>query len=100
VNGSTTVTAGAIEPLAPGAFGEGEVLDGEAVSSALKSLFSQHKLSKRVRLGIGNQRVVVRTVRLPAMVRCSQRRSYLFSMNCRASSSSNSGCDGGLSGDR
>jgi type IV pilus assembly protein PilM len=67
VNGSTTVTAGAIEPLAPGAFGEGEVLDGEAVSSALKSLFSQHKLSKRVRLGIGNQRVVVRTVRLPAI---------------------------------
>ncbi|HET7177224.1 MAG TPA: pilus assembly protein PilM, partial [Solirubrobacterales bacterium] len=33
----------------------------------LKSLFGEHKLSKRVRLGIGNQRVVVRTLRLPAI---------------------------------
>jgi len=67
VNGSAKVTAGAIEPLAPGAFGEGEVLDPDAVAGALKSLFSKHKLSKRVRLGVGNQRVVVRTVRLPAI---------------------------------
>jgi type IV pilus assembly protein PilM len=67
VNGSARVTAGAIEPLAPGAFGDGEVVDGDGIAEALKSLFSKHKLSKRVRLGIGNQRVVVRTMRLPAI---------------------------------
>jgi type IV pilus assembly protein PilM len=66
-NGSARVAASAVEPLAPGAFGEGEVLDPDAVAEALKSLFSKHKLSKRVRLGVGNQRVVVRTLRLPAI---------------------------------
>jgi type IV pilus assembly protein PilM len=64
---SAGVAMAAIEPLAPGAFHEGEVTDPDLIASSLKSLFSQHKLSKRVRLGIGNQRVVVRTLRLPAI---------------------------------
>lgn len=67
VNGSAQVTASAIGPLDPGAFHEGEVLDSGRLSSALKSLFAEHKLSKQVRLGIGNQRMVVRTLRLPAI---------------------------------
>lgn len=67
VNGSAQVTASAIGALDPGAFHEGEVLDPERLSSALKSLFAEHKLSRRVRLGIGNQRLVVRTLRLPAI---------------------------------
>src|SRR5690349_6283632 len=66
-NGSTRVTASAVQPLEPGAFHEGEVLDPDRLAAALKSLFAQHKLSKRVRLGVGNQRVVVRTLRLPAI---------------------------------
>ncbi|HKT84399.1 MAG TPA: type IV pilus assembly protein PilM [Solirubrobacterales bacterium] len=66
-NGSTHVTASAIQPLDPGTFHEGEVLDPDRLASALKTLFSQHKLSKKVRLGVGNQRVVVRTLRLPAI---------------------------------
>lgn len=64
---SARITSAAIEPLAPGAFHEGEVADPDLIASSLKSLFSQHKLSKRVRLGIGNQRVIVRTLRLPAI---------------------------------
>lgn len=64
---SARITAAALEPLAPGAFHEGEVGDPDVIVQSLKSLFSQHKLSKRVRLGIGNQRVVVRTLRLPAI---------------------------------
>jgi type IV pilus assembly protein PilM len=52
-------------PLEPGVFKEGEVVDADALSSALRSLFSEHKLSKDVRLGIANQRVAVRTMRLP-----------------------------------
>ena len=67
VNGSARVTASAVGPLPPGAFHEGEVSDPEGVAEALKALFGQHKLAKRVRLGVGNQRVVVRTVRLPAI---------------------------------
>jgi type IV pilus assembly protein PilM len=66
-NGSTRVTASAIQPLEPGAFHEGEVLDADRLAAALKELFAKNKLSKRVRLGIGNQRVVVRTLRLPAI---------------------------------
>jgi len=66
-NGSTRVTASAIQPLEPGAFHEGEVLDPDRLAAALKKLFAENKLSKRVRLGVGNQRVVVRTLRLPAI---------------------------------
>lgn len=67
VNGTAQVTASAIGSLDPGTFHEGEVLDPDRLAAALKSLFAEHKLSKRVRLGIGNQRVVVRTVRLPVI---------------------------------
>jgi type IV pilus assembly protein PilM len=67
VNGSAEVTGSAIGPLDPGAFHEGEVLDAGSLASALKSLFGEHKLGKQVRLGIGNQRLVVRTLRLPAI---------------------------------
>lgn len=65
--GGTTVDKVAVQPLPPAAFDDGEVVDPEAVTEALRTLFDQHKLSKRVRLGIANQRVVVRTVRLPAI---------------------------------
>jgi type IV pilus assembly protein PilM len=67
VNGEPRVTAAAVEPLPPEAFHDGEVRDPEGVAEALRSLFASHKLSKRVRLGIANQRVVVRTLRLPAI---------------------------------
>jgi type IV pilus assembly protein PilM len=67
VNGSAEVSAAAIEPLAAGAFHEGEVADAEALAEALNALFSKNKISKRVRLGLGNQGVVVRTMRFPAI---------------------------------
>jgi type IV pilus assembly protein PilM len=57
----------AIHPLQPGVFHEGEVIDPDGLVAALKELYSQHKLPKRVRLGLGNQRVIVRTLRLPAI---------------------------------
>jgi type IV pilus assembly protein PilM len=63
--GSSQVARTAIQPLAPGIVAEGEVQDPEGLSQALKALFSQNKLGKSVRLGIANQRVVVRTLRLP-----------------------------------
>jgi type IV pilus assembly protein PilM len=52
--------------LPTGAVSDGEVVDAEAVASALKSLWSQAKFSsKRVMLGVANQRVIVRQVDLP-----------------------------------
>jgi type IV pilus assembly protein PilM len=66
-NGSIQVTASAIGPLDAGTFQEGEVRDPGRLAAALKSLFAENRLSKQVRLGVGNQRVVVRTVRLPAI---------------------------------
>ncbi|HKH41131.1 MAG TPA: type IV pilus assembly protein PilM [Solirubrobacterales bacterium] len=64
-NGSRAVGRTAIAPLHPGIVNEGEVVDTEALSDALRSLFAQHKLGKDVRLGVANQRVVVRTLQLP-----------------------------------
>lgn len=66
-NGSARLTATAITALPPGAFHDGEVTDPGAVADSLRSLFAEHSLSRRVRLGIANQRVVVRTLRLPAI---------------------------------
>jgi type IV pilus assembly protein PilM len=67
VNSSTELMATAIAPLPPGAFHDGEVLDPDTVAATLKALFSENNLSPNVRLGIANQRVVVRTMRLPAI---------------------------------
>ena len=64
-NGSIAVTKTAIAPLDPGIVSEGEVHDADALSSELKSFFAKNKLGKTVTLGVANQRVVVRTLRLP-----------------------------------
>jgi type IV pilus assembly protein PilM len=66
-NGSIQVSGSAIGSLPAGVVHEGEILDPDGLATALKSLFVENKLSKRVRLGIGNQQVLVRTVRLPAI---------------------------------
>ncbi len=61
------VVEAGVEALPAAAVKEGEVVEPEAVAEALRALYGQHKLGQRVRLGIGNQRVVVRTLRLPAI---------------------------------
>jgi type IV pilus assembly protein PilM len=66
-NGEAPVSTAAVEPLAPGVFHEGEVVDPDRLAGALKDLFGKNKLAKDVRLGIGNQRVIVRMLRLPAI---------------------------------
>lgn len=67
LDAAAQVTAAAFQPLPPSAFREGEIADPDSVATALKELFAQQKLGKQVRIGIGNQRVVVRIVRLPAI---------------------------------
>lgn len=54
-----------VQPLPAGAVRDGEVTDAGAVASALAELFGREKLSKTVRLGVANQHVALRTVRLP-----------------------------------
>jgi type IV pilus assembly protein PilM len=63
--GDRAIGRTAIVPLEPGVVREGGVQDPDALSSALTDLFARHKLPKSVRLGIANQRVVVRTLQLP-----------------------------------
>src|SRR4051794_41823330 len=46
---------------------DGEVVDPIGLAEALKSLFAEHDLPKRVRLGIAHQRIVVRTLDVPAV---------------------------------
>lgn len=51
--------------LAPGLLSEGDVADVAGLSAALKDFFEEHKLPKRVRLGVSNQQIAVREMRLP-----------------------------------
>ncbi|MDP9135873.1 MAG: pilus assembly protein PilM [Actinomycetota bacterium] len=67
VNGSLWLTRGAVAPLRPGILRDGEVADVPALAEALKTFFAEHDLPTRVRLGIANQRIVVRTIDLPLL---------------------------------
>ena len=64
-NGTSVLSKAGVAPLGAGVSREGEVTDPEALGLVLKDLFAEHKLSRNVRVGIANQRVLVRTMRLP-----------------------------------
>jgi type IV pilus assembly protein PilM len=68
VNGGITVEHAAGAALAPDALREGEVLDERTLSEALRELFSDGGLGKRVRIGLANQRTVLRTLELPPVI--------------------------------
>jgi len=65
VNGSIVAEQAACLPLASDTVREGEVMDEGALSDVLRELFTGKRLSKRVRVGIANQRTVMRTLELP-----------------------------------
>jgi type IV pilus assembly protein PilM len=65
VNGTICAERAAAQPLDADTMREGEVLDVEALSEALRELFADSGLGKRVRLGIANQRTVMRMLELP-----------------------------------
>ncbi len=68
VDGSITLTRGAVAELRPGVMRDGEVADPVGLAEAVKALFAENELPKRVRLGIAHQRIVVRTLDLPVVV--------------------------------
>jgi type IV pilus assembly protein PilM len=66
VNGSIVIEDGGRAELAPGVVRDGEVADVGALTDALRELWRDHgDLDKRVRIGVANSRIVVRTLHLP-----------------------------------
>jgi type IV pilus assembly protein PilM len=65
VNGSVLAERAAARPLDGDTVREGEVVDVDALTDSLRELFSDGALGKRVRVGIANQRTVMRTLDLP-----------------------------------
>jgi type IV pilus assembly protein PilM len=67
VNGSIVIERAAVRPLAADAVREGEVIDRAVLADTLRELFEHSGLGKRVRVGVANQRTVMRTLELPPM---------------------------------
>jgi type IV pilus assembly protein PilM len=65
VNGSILAEQVAALPLPADVVRDGEVMDQDVLSEALRELFGQSRMSKRVRVGVANQRTVLRTLELP-----------------------------------
>ncbi len=65
VNGSILAERAAALPLPADSVRDGEVLDEDALAETLRELFNGSGLSKRVRVGVANQRTVLRTLELP-----------------------------------
>jgi type IV pilus assembly protein PilM len=65
VNGGIVVERAAGAPLPPDTVREGEVFDERGLGEALQELFQDAGLGKRVRVGLANQRTVLRTLELP-----------------------------------
>jgi type IV pilus assembly protein PilM len=65
LNGHVVVERAAGTPIAANLVRDGEVTDVDALSSALSELFDGSGLDRRVRIGIANQRIVMRQIELP-----------------------------------
>jgi type IV pilus assembly protein PilM len=65
VNGSIVAEQAASLPLPADTMRDGEVMDGDALGDVLRELFSTSGMGKRVRVGVANQRTVLRTLELP-----------------------------------
>lgn len=66
-NGSVVVQRAAGVPIPGDAMREGEVLDDGLLAEALHELFAKARLDKRVRIGVANQRTVLRMLELPPL---------------------------------
>ena len=65
--------------LPPGAVRDGEVMDPETVAAAIKHLWASTKFStKKVVLGVANQKVIVRQVDMPWLPEAELRQSLAF----------------------
>jgi type IV pilus assembly protein PilM len=65
VNGSILAERAAVVALPADVVRDGEVMDQDALGDALRELFGASGMTKRVRVGVANQRTVLRTLELP-----------------------------------
>ena len=65
MNGSLVIEQAASAPLDAETVREGEVMNEEALASALRELFGRSGLDRRVRIGVANQRTVMRMLEVP-----------------------------------
>lgn len=65
--GGLAIDRAASVELRPGVVNDGEVADVDALGEALRELFRGNGLGKRVRVGVANQRIAVRTFDLPPL---------------------------------
>jgi len=68
VNGAVLVERAAGAPLPGDVVREGEVLDEGTLSETLREMFRESGMDRRVRLGVANQRTVLRTLELPPLI--------------------------------
>ena len=66
-SGRIAIERAATASLAPGVVRDGEVVDVDTLAAVLRKMFDDNKLCKRVRVGVANQRIVMRTVDLPPL---------------------------------
>jgi type IV pilus assembly protein PilM len=66
-NGAVLAERAFVRSLPADAVREGEVIDRAALTETLRELFAESGLGKRVRVGVANQRTVMRTLELPPM---------------------------------
>src|SRR3989442_8013797 len=64
-NGAVVAERAAAVSLPADTMREGDVVDVAVLSENLRKLFQRSRLSKRVRVGVANQRTVMRTLELP-----------------------------------
>jgi type IV pilus assembly protein PilM len=67
INGTILAERAAVLPLAADTVRDGEVADDRALSDVLRELFADSGLGRRVRVGVANQRTVLRTLELPPL---------------------------------
>jgi type IV pilus assembly protein PilM len=68
VNGHVEIQRAAYAELESGVVRDGEVTDVEALTETLKALWRENKgLDRRVRVGVANQKIVVRLIELPPL---------------------------------
>jgi type IV pilus assembly protein PilM len=71
-----TLSRAALQPLGPGLVADGEIRRPDDLAAELKRFWKANRFSgKRVRLGVANQKVVVRTIDLPVLVDEKERRA-------------------------
>ena len=68
INGHVVIERAVGTPIAPNIVRDGEVTDIDALTAALSELFAGSGLDRRVRIGIANQRIVMRQIELPPIL--------------------------------